>query len=247
MPFRLKKGVFAVRCRHPHCPFNDRFEIEENVMGWEESDVKIEGLKMARDAAVVKHDSIHGRKHVLENPEVRMVGGSIVAIGIATAPAATRAPRGVDIRRYAKGDVIMKEGADATTVCEVLDGMAFPARNRTHRYTPGDCFGWAPFLPNHGKSDVIAGQDEHLRRLLRPGAPEPQRSRDRQQAPRARHGGFAPRHWRAGPDGRTTAPGSSAGRVVKEGVPPGPDPAEIASRFPEPFEHRDDFRVELSS
>jgi hypothetical protein len=173
MPFRLNKGVFAVRCRHPHCPFNDRFEITENVMGWEESDVKTEALKMARDAAVVKHDSIHGRKHVLENPEIRMVSGSIVPIGITTAPTATPAPRGVDIRRYAKGDVIVKEGADATTVCEVLDGMAFPARNRTHRYTPGDCFGWAPFLPNHGRSDVIAGQDntsvafydlEHLRR-----------------------------------------------------------------------------------
>ena len=159
MPYRLRKGVYAVRCRHPHCPFNDRFEIEENVMGWTESDVSTEALKMARDAAVVKHDSIHGRKHALENPEVRMVGGAVVATGITTAPATTPAPRGVDIRRYAKGDVIVKEGADATTVCEVLDGIAFAARNRTHRYAAGDCFGWAPSLPNHGMSDVVAGRD----------------------------------------------------------------------------------------
>jgi hypothetical protein len=173
MPYQLKKGVYAVRCRHPHCPFNDRFEIEENVMGWEESDVRIEALKIARDAALVKHDSIHGRRHPLENPEVRMVAGAIVALGITAAPVVTPAPRGVDIRRYAKGDVIMNEEADATTVCEVLEGTAFPARNRTHRYAQGDCFGWAPFLPNHGISEVIAGQDntsvafydlEHLRR-----------------------------------------------------------------------------------
>jgi hypothetical protein len=179
MPYRLKKGVYVVRCRHPHCPFNDRFEIEENVMGWEENDVKIEALKMARDAAMVKHDSIHGRKHALENPEVRMVGGAVVAIGITNAPVSTRAPRGVDIRRYAKGDMIVKEGADATTVCKVLEGTAFPARNRTHRYAPGDCFGWAPFLPNYGMSDVVAGQDntsvafydlEHLRRSDPAGA-----------------------------------------------------------------------------
>ena len=172
MPYRLKKGVYAVRCRHPHCPFNDRIAIEENVMGMTESDVRWEALKMARDAACVKHDSIYGRKHVLENPEVRMVGGACLAVG-ATPPASTPAPRGVDIRRYAKGDVIAKEGASSTTVCEVLEGMAFPARNRLHRYAPGDCFGWAPFLPNHGMSDVIAGQDrtsvafydlEHLRR-----------------------------------------------------------------------------------
>ena len=158
MPYRLKKGVYAVRCRHPHCPFNDRFEIDENIMGMTESDVRWEALKMARNAAMVKHDSIYGRKHVLENPEVRMVGGSCLAVGI-TAQAAAPAPRGVDIRRYDKGDVIMKEGADATTVCEVLEGTAFPARNRAHRYAPGDCFGWAPFLPNHGMSDVVAAQD----------------------------------------------------------------------------------------
>jgi hypothetical protein len=158
MPYKLKKGVYAVRCRHPHCPFNERIEILENIMGVTESDVRWEALKMARDAACVKHDSIYGRKHVLENPEVRMAGGSCVAVGI-TAPTATPAPRGVDIRRYDKGDVIMKEGADATIVCEVLEGLAFPARNKAHRYTPGDCFGWAPFLPNHGMSDVIAAMD----------------------------------------------------------------------------------------
>jgi len=158
MPFRLKKGVYAVRCRHPHCPFNERIEITENIMGMTESDVKWEALKMARDAAGVKHDSIYGRKHVLENPEVRMAGGSCVAVGI-TLPSATPAPRGVDIRRYKKGDVIMKEGVDATIICEVLEGAAFPARNRAHRYMSGDCFGWAPFLPNHGMSDVIAAQD----------------------------------------------------------------------------------------
>jgi hypothetical protein len=173
MPYRLKKGVYAVRCRHPHCPFNDRIEIVENIMGVTESDVRMEALKMARDTAVVKHDSIYGRKHALENPEVRMVGGTCIAVGITT-PVPSPAPRGVDIRRYAKGDIIVKEGTDATTVCEVLEGMAFPARNRTHRYSPGDCFGVAPFLPNHaGGSDVVAAQDrtsvafydlEHLRR-----------------------------------------------------------------------------------
>ena len=82
MPFRLNKGIYVVRCRAARCPFNARFEIEENIMGMTESDVAIEARKLARNMAHVKHDSLpYGRSHPLHNPDIRMVSGSIQLTG----------------------------------------------------------------------------------------------------------------------------------------------------------------------
>jgi hypothetical protein len=161
MPYRLNKGVYAVRCRHSHCPFHDRIDIEQNIMGVTEDDVRSEALKNARDKAVVKHDSIYGRHHGLENPEIHMISGSVQAVGINHSPSNhTPSPKGVVIREFGKGDVILRKGEAASTVCEVIQGYAYPARNKTHRYSVGDCFGAAALLPNHRRmTDVVAGSD----------------------------------------------------------------------------------------
>jgi hypothetical protein len=159
MPYRLNKGVYAVRCRHPHCPFHDRIEVEQNIMGVTEDDVRSEAFKNARDKAVVKHDSIYGRHHGLENPEMHMISGSVQAVGGGRA-ASSYAPKGVRIKEYAKGDVILRKGEEATSVCKVLQGFAFPSLNKLHRYAVGDCFGASALLPNHRRmTDVIAGAD----------------------------------------------------------------------------------------
>jgi len=82
MPFRLNKGIYLVRCRAAHCPFNARLEIDENIMGMTESDVAIEARKLAKNMACVKHDSLpYGRQHPLHNPDIRMVSGSIQLTG----------------------------------------------------------------------------------------------------------------------------------------------------------------------
>ncbi len=162
MPYRLNKGVYAVRCRYPGCPFNDRIEIEPTIMGVTESDVELEARKTARDAALVKHDSIYGRRHGLENPEVRRISGACVPVGSPASSSAV-APRGVEVRQYRRGEVILRKGDEATSVCEVLQGVAWPASNRVHRYSAGDCFGAAALLPNHNRmADVVAGTDQTM-------------------------------------------------------------------------------------
>ena len=160
MPYRLNKAVYEVRCRYPRCPFNSKMEIVENIMGMTESDVDAEAWKMAKDMAHVKHDSLHyGRQHPLTNPEIRMIAGSIQLTGAGPVLVAEKRSDSY-VREFQKGDVILKRGEDASAVCEVLKGAAYPSRNRKHRYTVGDCFGIAALLPHRSRmTDVVAGED----------------------------------------------------------------------------------------
>ena len=159
MPYRLNKGVYSVRCRHPHCPFNAQMKIDQAIMGMMESDVETEARKLARDMAMVQHDSIRGRQHSLHNPEIRSASGSCQLVGAGP----ERAPRQhgeVGFREYAKGDCILKEGEEAAWVCEVLRGSAYPERNKSHHYGAGDCFGAAALLPKQSRmTSIIAGSD----------------------------------------------------------------------------------------
>jgi hypothetical protein len=160
MPYKLIKGIYNVRCRQSHCPFNDQIKIEQELAGITEEDVRTEALKMARDQAIIKHDSIYWRRHSMENPEVRMVSGQIKRIG-REAPVEVGNKSGIAVRRFKKGEVILRKGDDAGTVCEVLEGSAYPRANRTHRYALGDCFGVAALVPNHTRmSDVVATVDD---------------------------------------------------------------------------------------
>jgi hypothetical protein len=160
MPYRLSKGVFEVKCRHSGCSFSAQLEIKENLMGMTESDVQTEAWKIAKDMAHIKHDSLHvGRQHPLENPEVRMISGSIQLTGAGpTYPTQERSE--MLVREFMKGDVILKKGDTATAVCEVLKGSAYPTRNKHHRYKVGDCFGVAALLPRRARlTDVVSGED----------------------------------------------------------------------------------------
>jgi hypothetical protein len=159
MPYRLNKGVYSVRCRHPHCTFNAQLEIDNNIMGMTESDVELEARKVVRDMAQVKHDSLLGRQHSLQSPELHRTSGTIQLTGAGPVQSG-HPPQDSYMREFKKGDVILKEGDNASTVCEVLKGAAFPQRNTAHRYSIGDCFGVAALLPNHRRmTDVVAGTD----------------------------------------------------------------------------------------
>ena len=65
MPYKLNGGVYSVRCRHPYCGFNVRFDIDQNIMGVSEGDVEYEARRLARDMAMTKHEAIYGMKHML--------------------------------------------------------------------------------------------------------------------------------------------------------------------------------------
>ena len=76
----------------------------------------------------------------------------------------------VEKRRFRKGDVILKRGEAASTVCEVLEGSAYPAANKAHRYTVGDCFGVAALVPNQKRlSDVISHSEDTMVAFYRLG------------------------------------------------------------------------------
>jgi hypothetical protein len=165
MPYRLKNGIYSVRCRYPRCTFHSQFEIEQNIMGMTEQDVEIEAKRIARDMALIKHDAIHASRHTLRNPDIRKVSGSYELIGASTrygADSSYTVPNqdGVHYKEYRRGEVILKKGDDATSVCEVMRGSAFPERNRNHRYRAGDCFGAAALLARRQRTcDVVAGSD----------------------------------------------------------------------------------------
>jgi hypothetical protein len=142
MPYKLKNGIYTVRCRYPGCPFNHQMSIDQNIMGM----------------TVTKHDAVYGTRHALRNPEIRKISGIYELIG------ATGLPDGraqdTYYREYSKGEIILREGDAATTVCEVLRGSAFPERNQRHRYGAGQCFGAAALLAKRNRTcNVIAGVD----------------------------------------------------------------------------------------
>jgi hypothetical protein len=165
MPYKLKNGIYAVRCRYPRCTFHSQFEIKQNIMGMTEQDVEIEAKRIARDMALIKHDAIHATRHTLRNPEIRKVSGSYELIGPAprhggAGSSDALARQDVYYKEYQRDEVILRKGDDATSVCEVVQGSAYPERNRSHRYRAGDCFGAAALLMKRRRTcDVVAGND----------------------------------------------------------------------------------------
>jgi hypothetical protein len=77
MAFKLEKGVYLVRCRHPGCPFHADIKIELNLMGTTAEDVEEEAVRVARDKGNTMHDAVYGTSHQLENPEVHKSSGRI--------------------------------------------------------------------------------------------------------------------------------------------------------------------------
>jgi hypothetical protein len=159
MPYRLKNGIFQIRCRYPGCSFNSQVTIEHKIMGMTEKDVELEAKNLARDIGRTKHDAIHGTRHALRNPDIRRVSGTYELIG-ASPEAGQSRTRETTVQEYDEGEVILKQGQQATMICEVLRGSAYPDRNPDHRYGPGDCFGASALLANHNRTcDVLAGKD----------------------------------------------------------------------------------------
>jgi hypothetical protein len=159
MPYRLKNGVYTVRCRHPHCTFDTKLVIEHNIMGMTKADVESEALNTIRGMAMVKHDSLRVQRHTLRNPEIHKLSGTYQLIGAGPCPVFDEQPK-VVFREFSKGEIIIQKGEEANSVCEVLDGCAYPQRNKSHRYGAGDCFGAAALLTRQPRmASVISGRD----------------------------------------------------------------------------------------
>jgi hypothetical protein len=160
MPYRLKKGVYAVRCRYPQCTFEARMEIDQNLMGMTEWDVEIEAVNMARGMAMIKHDSLlRLRRHMLTRPEIRRVSGYTELVGGGPVSSAQEMPD-VVYKDFHKGEIIVKKGEEADSICEIVRGMAYPERNKDHRYSAGDCFGAAALLMHQNRmANIVSGSD----------------------------------------------------------------------------------------
>jgi hypothetical protein len=166
MSFRLKEAVFKVRCREPGCPFFPEIVVKENIMGATEADVDSEASKIARNLAYIKHDALYGRKHALMTPETTKVTGSYERMGqvqAADAPGTVRPPvapgaPAVPTRTYTPGQIIIRKGESAVTVCEVISGSAFNEKIPDMKYEAGSIFGAAAIFRNKSRmADIVAG------------------------------------------------------------------------------------------
>ncbi len=166
MSFRLKEAVYRVRCREPGCSFVAEFSVKENFMGATEADVDSEAIKIARNMGYIRHDSIHGRKHGLANPEVTKVNATYDRIGTtpyavptAGAPGAAAAPA-VPTRTFKRGEIIIRKGESAATVCEIVRGVAYNEKLPDLHYSAGATFGSAAiFRQKKRMADIVAGED----------------------------------------------------------------------------------------
>jgi len=169
MSFRLKDAVFKVRCREPGCPFVSDFSVKENIMGATEADVDSEALKIARNMGFIKHDALYGRKHQLVNPEVYKIDARYDRIGTtpyapqSAPPAFGQQPHqgpSVPTRTYRRGEVIIRHGESATTVCEVIRGVALNEKLPDLAYKTGSTFGAASIFKQKKRMvDIVAGED----------------------------------------------------------------------------------------
>lgn len=169
MAFVLRDGLFQVKCRRPGCPFRSEFKIPQTIAGETERDCEMEAMKIAQNMGVIKHDATYGRTHTLTDALIRKVKGAYVAYGAtgghesAPGDGLPHPPGSVAVRAYARGDVIVRKGERATTVCEVLAGSAHPEHTDAIRYTPGRSFGAAGLLSNQARTgSVLADEDRTI-------------------------------------------------------------------------------------
>ena len=165
MSFRLKEATYKVRCREPGCTFISEFVVRENIMGATEADVDSETVKLARNMGFNKHDSIYGRKHQLANPEVNKISASYERIGptpsYSVTPSAPAPAPSVTTRTYRRGEVIIRKGDSASTVCEVMSGVATNQKLPDLAYKTGSTFGAAAiFRQKNRMADIVAGEDD---------------------------------------------------------------------------------------
>ena len=73
MAYKLRKGVYQVKCGEPRCSFDTKFEVTDNVMGMTREDVASEAKKIARGMATIKHDAIFGNKHKLKVSQLQTI------------------------------------------------------------------------------------------------------------------------------------------------------------------------------
>ncbi|HBD92786.1 MAG: hypothetical protein A2015_08715 [Spirochaetes bacterium GWF1_31_7] len=159
MAFKLVKGEFKVKCKHPGCPFEHSFVVDQNIMGLTEEDVETESVRFAIGQARTKHDSIYGSKHTLESPIVRKISGIYESVG-SLKKSYSNQSEAIKYKEYKKGDFVLSKGELATTICEVVKGSAFVNKAKPHYYKPGDSFGAAALLVNQVRTaDVLAGED----------------------------------------------------------------------------------------
>jgi len=113
--------------------------------------------------AFIKHDSLFGRNHPLNNPEIHKVSGFYERIGGGSLPITqfpSRPASAVPTRSFKKGERILTKGEKATTVCEVVQGFAYNARRTDITYKPGATFGSAALLKHKNRmADIVAGEE----------------------------------------------------------------------------------------
>ena len=81
MAYKLKRGVFQVKCGEPNCSFMAKFNVDQNIMGMTREDVAGEVKKIAQGMAATKHDAIYGNKHKLKAFQIQTISLTCERLG----------------------------------------------------------------------------------------------------------------------------------------------------------------------
>lgn len=159
MVYRLKKGIFRIKCDNNNCDFNEELDINNKIMGITEEDVEEEAKNMALDIASNIHDTQLSKEHPITNPKITKISVIFEAVGTRRSSIINQ-EEAIRYKEFKKNEKILKKGDIGTTICEVVKGFAFPDRNKSHVYNAGDSFGTAALLVNQIRTaDIISGED----------------------------------------------------------------------------------------
>ncbi len=159
MPYRLKKGIFNIKCDVENCPFDLKLEITNNITGITEKDVEAEAKKFFYEIAKLKHDELYFDKHALNKKNIEKISIIYEAVDSSKSFIISQKDH-IKYKEYKKGDIIIGKDDVFYCICEVVKGYAYQNKNKTRVYNLGDSFGPSELLINQNRVvDIIAGED----------------------------------------------------------------------------------------
>lgn len=159
MAYKLKKGIFNIKCDEENCPFDLKLEINNTITGISEEDVESEAKNFFYEIARLKHDELYSGRHALNKKNIEKV--SIIYEAVDSNKTSIIAQKEhIKYKEYKKGDIIIGKDDIFYCICEVVKGFANQNKNKSKTYNIGDNFGPSELIINQERVvDIIAGED----------------------------------------------------------------------------------------
>lgn len=157
MSFKLKKGIFNVKCPEENCDFELDIDVKQNILGFTEKEVENNSKKIAGVIAKLQHDLDVSKKHFLNNPLITVKSCICEAVSEKSSLIINH-EEAIKYVEFKSNEVIIKKDDLINFVCEVVKGSAYSTQKKSKMYEVGDNFGAYHLLINQKKSaDIVAG------------------------------------------------------------------------------------------